>query len=331
MRSHWSWQGAGWSAGQREGTRLDGEQLVGPGSWRVQVEVGDWDRGVLSLNHAPFRAGDAVAARVRVRSADAWSAWLPWGRYGSGGQLPASTTTKLEDVAVDVDVLQVEVPADAVELELTLEGGGSLRRVALALWRKGERHDEPTRAAAPEVRHPLPTRSQKLAPEALRPRICSPTSLSMVLAHWGHEISPADLAARVYDHGADLYGNWSFNVAAASSFGLQATVCRLSSMQELEAWLRAGVPLVLSHRYAKGELSHAAVGETVGHLIAAVGIDPAGDVWVHDPAGLPGDADSPVRRVYKRAELATTWLTNGDGVCYVVHPVGHAVPSGGAQ
>ena len=121
VRSHWSWQGAGWSAGQREGTRLDGERLVGPGSWRVQVEVGDWDRGVLSLNHAPFRAGDAVAARVRVRSADAWSAWLPWGRYGSGGQLPASTTTKLEDVAVDVDVLQVEVPADAVELELTFE------------------------------------------------------------------------------------------------------------------------------------------------------------------------------------------------------------------
>ena len=62
-----------------------------------------------------------------------------------------------------------------------------------------------------------------------------------------------------------------------------------------------------------------------------MGIDPAGDVWVHDPAGLPGDPGSPVRRVYKRAELAQTWLTNGDGVCYVVHPIGHAVPSGGAR
>ncbi|MCA8923919.1 MAG: C39 family peptidase [Planctomycetes bacterium] len=331
MRSHWSWRAEGWSAGRREGARVEGGQLTGPGSWTVQVAVSDWDRGVLSLNHAPFQAGQSIEASVRVRSAGSFGPWLPWGRYGAGDDLPASTTTRLEACAVDVDLLELKAPADALELRLELRGDARLERVALALWRKGERPPEPPRPDAPEVYHALPQRSQKLAPEALRPRICSPTSLSMVLGYWGHGIDPADLAARVYDHGADLYGNWSFNVAAASSFGLQATVCRLSSMHELEGWLRAGVPVVLSHRYARGELSHPAVHETTGHLIAAAGIDPAGDVWVHDPAGLPGDATSPVRRVYKRAELAQTWLHNGDGVCYVVHPPGHAVPVGGAR
>ncbi|MEZ6189493.1 MAG: C39 family peptidase, partial [Planctomycetota bacterium] len=274
---------------------------------------------------------DAIQAEVRVRSAGTFGPWIDWGRYGAGEDLPRSATTRLEGAAVNVDLLELSAPADALELRLTLEGGARLRRVALALWTQGERGPEPERAPDAEWINPAPERSQKLAPEALRPRICSPTSLSMVLGRWGHAIAPADLAARVYDRGADLYGNWSFNVAAASTFGLQATVCRLGSMAELEAWLRAGVPVVLSHRYRRGELSHPAVHETTGHLIAAVGVDPQGDVWVHDPAGLPGDEASPVRRVYKRAELAQTWLKNGDGVCYVVHPPEHPVPQGGAR
>ncbi|MEZ6188591.1 MAG: hypothetical protein R3F62_26760, partial [Planctomycetota bacterium] len=70
MRSHWSWRGsAGWGAGRRAGARAEGELLLGPGSWEVQVAVSAWDRGVLSLNHLPFREGDAIQAEVRVRSA----------------------------------------------------------------------------------------------------------------------------------------------------------------------------------------------------------------------------------------------------------------------
>ena len=137
----------------------------------------------------------------------------------------------------------------------------------------------------------------------------------MVLAFHGHDLPTAEVARRVLDHGASIYGNWSFNVAFAATLGRTATVARATSMADLDAEVAAGRPLVLSHRYEAGELTGAAVSDTEGHLIVARGVTSEGDVIVNDPAAR---APEPVRRVYRRAELARTWLGNGRGICYVV-------------
>jgi hypothetical protein len=141
----------------------------------------------------------------------------------------------------------------------------------------------------------------------------------MLLARWGHDLPTAEVARRVYDKGAKIYGNWSFNVAAAGALGLEGTVVRWTDVADLEDEVAAGRPVVISHRYAKGAIAGAAIDATDGHLIVVAGFTEAGDFVVHDPA-----ADTrvgPVRRVYRRDQLAATWLRSG-GIAYRVREPG---------
>ena len=66
-------------------------------------------------------------------------------------------------------------------------------------------------------------------------------------------------------------------------------------------------------------LSNAPVGATDGHLIVVRGFTQEGDLVVNDPAADPRK-EQKIQRVYKRAEIAKTWLGRADGVAYLVAP-----------
>ena len=101
---------------------------------------------------------------------------------------------------------------------------------------------------------------------------CSPTSTSMVVASWGtgptlsdygyvlerypgHRDPQVDYAARhVFDYNYDGAGNWPFNTAYASEFGLEGFVTRLRDLDEAEQFIRAGIPLVTSVSFKKSQL-----------------------------------------------------------------------------
>ena len=169
----------------------------------------------------------------------------------------------------------------------------------------------------------VPRRSQMIYPDGGEVW-CSPTSVSMVLAYWGTSVTVPRAAARTYDYTYRGHGNWPFNTAWASTYGLEAYVTRMGSLAQLEEWISAGVPVVISIAWKRGELSGAPIPSSNGHVVVVRGFDSKGDVIVNDPAA---SSDARVRLVYRRLELFRVWLKYSGGTAYLIHPRRHAVPT----
>jgi len=171
---------------------------------------------------------------------------------------------------------------------------------------------------------------------------CSPTSTSMILAYWSRGPSPADYAyvqsdypnvvdpwvdfaaAHTYDYHYQGAGNWPFNTAYAASYGLQAEVTQLRSLNEAEQFIKAGIPLVASIAFEPNKLDGFLFRGTNGHLLTIVGFDKAGNVISNDPAAT---SDATVRRVYDRAQFEKAWLKATGGIVYVIHPSSMPLPA----
>ncbi|HET9017597.1 MAG TPA: peptidase C39 family protein [Thermomicrobiaceae bacterium] len=153
---------------------------------------------------------------------------------------------------------------------------------------------------------------------------CSPTSVAMVLGYWGDSVTVPDAAAATYDATYQGTGNWPFNTAFASTYGLEAYVTRLGSMADLEAWIAAGIPVVISVAYGPGALPGSPIPASDGHLLVVRGFDAAGNVITNDPAA---STNTGVRIVYDRATLERLWLASSGGTVYLIYPRGHAVPA----
>jgi len=167
---------------------------------------------------------------------------------------------------------------------------------------------------------------------------CSPTSLSMVLAYYG-KLPPASsytwvpkkysdrvvehVARRTYDHAYSGTGNWPFNTAYAATRTGRAFVTRLPGLRTAERFVRAGIPLVVSIKFGKGQLANAPISATAGHLVVLVGFTAAGNPVVNDPAAKK---NSSVRRTYDRAQFEHAWLRGSSGTAYVVHDAKHPLP-----
>ena len=173
---------------------------------------------------------------------------------------------------------------------------------------------------------------------------CSPTAVVMVLAFWGAGPPGADLAGldeespeprvthaalNVFDPAYGGAGNWSFNVAYAGRYGLEALVTRLRSLREAELLLAAGIPLVLSVAAGPGELEGFPLRNgTSGHLLVLAGVTVGGDTVVNDPAA---PSNEEVRRVYRRRELERAWLAGSGGIAYLIRPACIPLPAGSGR
>ena len=94
----------------------------------------------------------------------------------------------------------------------------------------------------------------------------------MLLEHWGARprratrwpgsathVDPEVVhgVRRVFDRSYGGAGNWAFNTAYAGARGLRAYVTRLRDLTEAEAFVAAGVPLVVSVTFREDELDGA--------------------------------------------------------------------------
>jgi len=157
---------------------------------------------------------------------------------------------------------------------------------------------------------------------------CSPTSTSMVVSYWQGYTGACEPSVRaavegVYDWIYDGHGNWPFNTAYAATKGYEAYVARFTSLEQVEPWVAAGVPVVFSYAWGKNDLTGAAVASSDGHLSVIVGFDNNGNPIVNDPAAA---LDEEVQRTYLRAELEALWLTNSGGTVYLIYPAGTIDP-----
>jgi hypothetical protein len=153
---------------------------------------------------------------------------------------------------------------------------------------------------------------------------CSPTSTSMILAYLDGYAGPCEPRVRaavdgVYDWIYDGHGNWPFNTAYAATFGYEGYVARFTSLAKAEEYVAAGVPVIMSIAWGKGDLTNSGVDSTNGHLLVLVGFDAAGNLIVNDPASPENET---VQRTYLRSEFEPLWLQASGGTVYLIYPAG---------
>ncbi|WP_433248290.1 C39 family peptidase [Streptosporangium sp. CA-135522] len=333
-----SWEYARWTGPERP-IGFAATELVA--SWTADTPPGSW-----------------VQIEVRGRHAAGTTKWYVLGRWAYGeadirrtsvpGQADADGT-----VSVDTFVAAAGKPITAYQLRVTLHRTPgstvtpSVRTLGAMASAVPERKTVPVSpgGTAWGVELNVPRRSQSIHqghyPEwdGGGQAWCSPTSTTMVLGYWGRWpsaqdtswVDPSDpdpevdYAARyTYDHAYQGAGNWPFNTAYAGRYGMEGFITRLRSLTEMERLIAAGIPVITSQSFKKGELPGAGYG-TDGHIMVVVGFTATGDVIANDPASPSDDA---VRRVYPRADFENVWLrsSSSGGVVYVIHPPEHPLP-----
>lgn len=291
-------------------------------SWNAETPPGTW-----------------IDVELRARVGRRWSRWYSMGVWAADGgsvQRHSVDGQSGANVRVDVDTLKLSTRrtgASALQLRVKLFSADgtavpSLRSAGVTISTTPSMTNQP-RPGNPALWNralDVPECSQMVYPDGGEVW-CSPTSTSMVLGYWRRDGSGCEPRVRhavsgVFDWMYDGHGNWSFNTAYAGAQGFEAKVTRLSSLADAEPWIAAGVPVIYSISWARGELD-GAPGASNGHLSVLVGFDGAGNPVVNDPAASD---NSGVRRTYNRAQFERLWLGHSGGTVYLVYPPGHAVP-----
>ncbi|MBV8074070.1 MAG: peptidase C39 family protein [Candidatus Eremiobacteraeota bacterium] len=265
---------------------------------RVTLRCRAAARGVLSWNTT---ASDGSLA-FRIRYADeSWSELLPYVRWSNA--LRISLGGSDERARIEVDELLTTEPFTALEVH----SNATLEALALAT--------PPKRGADGEVLAPIELNVPKLSQYVGDPGRgwCSPASLAMLLQAQGIQVTVGEAARATFDDAYHGTGNWAFNVAYASRFGLRAFVAYLKDLAHARRFLAAGVPLALSFSWREGELEDPPLPASDGHVAVLRGFDAHGDPVLNDPA------QPQIRVVYKRAAFERLWLEHG-GVAYVIAP-----------
>lgn len=300
IKAHISWNEliVSWSADAPAGTFLKIEaRAISPGHATKFYTLGNW-----TLDNQPF-------PRTSVR-----------------GQKDA-------DGNVDTDTLTLTHPAEAAQIRITLGGTNGVQPtlkflgVSFSNTKISPVSRLPNRAAWGKI-VPTPEHSQHGYPN--EKGWCSPTSLSMVLSRWAEvlnrpemNLTVPEVAAKVYDQDFAGTGNWPFNTAFAGSFpGMRSYVTRLDDLAEVEDWIAAGIPVILSARW--DWLQPGRPFDSDGHLIVCIGFTENGDVVINDPATRLELGQS-VRHIYKRADVAHSWTKSHNAV-YLVYPEGTKIP-----
>ncbi len=277
--------------------------------------------------------------RVEARAIQSGHAtkFYSWGLWSSDDKtFPRYSITNQNDADGDVraDTLALNQPANAVQIRLTLGGtNGALPELKFL----GMSFCNPL--FKPE---PLPPNRGAWGKEiAVIERSqqsylggngwCSPTSLSMALAHWGSisnrtdwNLDAPEVANGAADHGFKfITGNWSYNTAFAGSLeGMRGYVARFSDISELEDWIAAEIPVIISARYDL--LLDGRPDDFSGHLTVCRGFTKDGDLIINDPwTDLKAES---VRHIYKRENVRRAWATSRNTV-YLVYPENIKLPA----
>lgn len=287
--------------------------------------------------------GAWLTLEVRVGDEQGWTPFLRLMRWGPGTP-PDAPVTKAElaggprgarvepakRVKVDIDALDSTGPLSRWQYRVRVGGPGaeraSVQAVAVTTSREQAVENAAKSDSSPDARETaahagwrlgVPFRSQKTPDAALSGRLCSPTSVSMVLAFRQRPHPVADVAKIARDPDEDIYGNWPRNVMTAWTLGVPGFLTRIGSWNEARAYLETGQPIIASIAVEPGELPAAPYKSTAGHLIVLAGLTPSGDVYVNDPACA--DARSGLR-IYPRDGLTNVWLNATRGTAYVLMP-----------
>jgi peptidase C39-like protein len=330
--------------------RIDGADCVVEAEWSPRCRARHFvpSVSILAARSIGFRT------ELAVETDGAWTPWVAATSIGPSVFPPMPAVAR--PLSCDIDVFVSSAPAARVRLRVRLrrDDAASLMDLpwlaALSVSDLGSTETPPERAPSPpivdaaaiddgpsaalaarvadRVALDVPSASQMVEAELIRHRICSPTSVAMVLGRWGLTVAPAALAGEVFHAERDVYGIWPAAIAAAARRGIAGYLLRFPDWESAAWCLANGLPIVASVRYTRGELAGAAITETDGHLLVLTGYE-GDDVLVNDPAA-PSNAT--VARRHRRDEIERVWLGRS-GVGYVFFPPGprSSGPAGGGR
>jgi hypothetical protein len=295
-----------------------------------------WNELIVSWN-ADAPAGTFVKIEASAKLPDHQTKFYTLGDWSPDGTIFPRTSVRGQkdaDGNVDTDTLILNQLANAAQIRVTLGGtNGALPNlkflgVSFSNTKIPVAVREPNRAAWGKI-IATPEHSQHGYPN--EKGWCSPTSLSMVLSRWAEilqrpemNLTVPEVAAAVFDRSFDGTGNWPFNTAFAGSFsGMRSYVTRLDDISEVENWIAAGFPVILSSRW--DWLKPGRPLDPVGHLVVCIGFKENGDVVINDPATRLDRGES-VRHIYQRADVIHSWTKSHNAV-YLVYPVGAKIPA----
>lgn len=255
-------------------------------------------------------APPAFRFELSVRADGAWSPWVATVTLGQA-EFPLLPSCA-GPLTADIDELRASPPVEAVRLRVRCRGSLPTAWLASLSAAGDDRIEAGTPpGAGASVR--VPSLSQIAEDPAIAPRICSPTSVAMVLGYWGRPATAAAVAADVFHPATDRYGVWPAAIRAAGARGVAGYLLRFPDWSAAAWCLTRGIPIIASIRYGAGELGGAPMDATTGHLVVLTGYED-GAVLVNDPAA---PAPESVPRRYRRDELTRAWLDR-TGIGYVL-------------
>jgi hypothetical protein len=294
-----------------------------------------WNELIVSWN-AGAPTGTFIKVEASARLPDHQTEFYTQGNWSPDGKVFPRTSVRGQkdaDGNVNTDTLILNQSAGAAQIRVTLGGKNGampkLRFLGLSFSNtKVPPANRPPNHAAWGKTISTPERSQHGYPNERG--WCSPTSLSMTLERWADvlhrpemNLTVPEVAAAVYDPEFGGTGNWPFNAAFAGSFqGMRSYVTRFDDLSEVEDWIVAGIPVILSARWDL--LQPGRPRDTAGHLVVSIGFTESGDVVINDPATRLEKGES-VRRVYKRENVIRSWAKSHNTV-YLVYPESARIP-----
>lgn len=281
-------------------------------------------KNLVSSWNAETPEGTEIEVCFRVRSKDKWSKWFSYGKWSIHGNRGSIKGQKDAMVYMDVDILKTvdEIEADGFKYKITMTRNDTCKespnvKAISATLKLSENTETAFGRSKNWIRElDVPKRSQMVVPK-IGNIICSPTSLSMVMEYYGKKIDTEEVAAKVFDNGEGIYGNWSYNVAYAGSLGFAAYVERFASADDIKCKIAEGIPVIASIRTkSKEDLCGSPSAYPSGHLLVVRGFAIKNGeeyVVVNDPAAMEHDT---VRREYKLSEFEKAW----GKIVYFLHP-----------
>lgn len=291
-----------------------------------------WNELIASWNVVPM-TNAVLEIEARAIYPDHQTKFYTLGVWSSDRQTRHSVRGQSDaDGRVKTDTWITTRPGADVQLRLTWSGAKvfpPIKFLGLSFFddRVTAEPLPPKRAAWGKI-ITTPERSQNSYPE--EEGWCSPTSLSMVLTRWSDVLQRPELnidvpavADGIYDSGFHGTGNWPFNTAFAGSFGgIRAYVTRFSDISELEDWIVAGIPVIISAPWELLSPGRHATGN--GHLTVCIGFTETGDVVINDPATNLQKGQH-VRHIYKREDVIKAWRESHNTV-YLIYPETAQIP-----
>jgi hypothetical protein len=289
-----------------------------------------FDEAILSWN-VKHAEGSVLTVEARPKINGRPGPWFSLGTWApeAGSEVRGSVRNqRTPEGTVRTDILDLATPAQALDLRVALKGP---RRAVLDLVSVTFSRGQPTETTSWPRSDvwgrtlEVPERAQGNYPRGNV--LCSPTSTSMVLAFWARKTGRPEwdqdvpeVEQRVWDPTYRGAGNWSFNTAYMGSFqGLRSYVARLGGIEDLEAWIRGGIPVICSVSFdliRSRDLSP----EESGHLLVLIGFTQEGDPVFNDPARR-----DPVRFIYRRSDFERAWNYSNRTV-YLTHAENAPVP-----